>query len=338
MQGKRAADSLGLAAVAKRAGLSTATVSNALNRPQIVAPKTRAKVMAAIAELQFVPNRSASALRNGVGRMVGLLVPDILNPFYAAIAKAVGESARRNEYVLALCVSGDDPEVESEHIRVLAEQRAAGAIVVPLAADDTRLNHLRLVGAHPVLVDRHWQVDDGCSVMIDDVEGGRLAVRHLLETTDGNILVVNGSGDIPQCADRSRGARKALEIHGSSSSRLTEIELDEMTIEAGRVAVEAIDLDEVTGIFATNDQLAVGCIRALEAKGKHCPGDVAVVGYGDLALASEAITPLTTVRQPTDVLGRIAFDVLLDEIERPSGHRHQSTLLDPKLVLRDSAP
>lgn len=338
MVAKTRASELGLAAVAKRAGVSTATVSNTLNRPQMVSPETQARVFAAIEELQFVPNKSASTLRNGTGHLIGLVVPDITNPFYAAIAKAVGAAAMERGYVMALCVSDDDPALEMEHIRMLAEQRAAGAIVVPLAADVSRLARLRLVGAHPVLVDRRWPVDDGCSVAIDDERGGFLALEHLLRTTDGPLAILNGPTAIPQCVERERGARVALEARGIPQSRLVSVEVPEMTIDEGAAAAERLAFRSLAGVFCTNDQLAVGAIRGFARSGLGVPDDLAVVGYGDLALATESLTTLTTIRQPKEELGRTAVDLLLSEAEAGSGHRHEARLLEPSLVIRSSAP
>lgn len=336
MVAKRQASELGLAAVARLAGVSTATVSNTLNRPHLVAESTQARVRAAIDELQFVPNRSASTLRTGSSKLIGLVVPEIVNPFYAAIAESVAQEAQRRGYVMALCVSGDDADVELEHIAMLAEERAAGALVVPLSADASRLSRLRLVGAHPVMIDRRWPVSDGCSVAIDDERGGFLAVDHLLRSTDGPIAIINGSHTMPQCVERERGARAALAAHGMDPSRLIVAEVPHMTIDAGLVAARSL-AEDVAGVFCANDQLAVGAIRGLRASGGSVPDDVAVVGYGDLALARESLTQLTTVWQPTRELGRVALDLLLSEVEEPSGHRHVSRLLEPHLVVRASA-
>lgn len=338
MVAKRRAEELGLAAVARLAGVSTATVSNTLNRPHMVAEATQARVLAAIDELQFVPNRSASALRTGTGKLIGLIVPEIVNPFYAAIAKSVSQAARERGYVMALCVSGDDADVELEHIRMLAEERAAGALVVPLGADTSRLARLRLVGSHPVLVDRRWPTDDGCSVAIDDEHGGFLAVDHLLRTTDGPIAIINGPHDIPQCVERETGARIALAARGIDPAHLIVAEVSQMTIEGGEVAARALFAKRPGGIFCTNDQLAVGAIRGLMAERATVPGDVAIVGYGDLSLESSLLTQLTTVRQPKDELGRVAVDLLVNEIETSGGHRHAARLLEPELVVRSSAP
>ncbi|MGO1769228.1 MAG: LacI family DNA-binding transcriptional regulator [Microbacterium sp.] len=337
MAAKRA-EELGVAAVARRAGVSTATVSNTLNRPHLVSAATQDRVRAAIDELQFVPNRSASALRNGTGRLIGLVVPDIVNPFYAAIAKAVAHSARERGYVTGLCVSDDDAETELEHFRMLAEQRAAGAIVVPLAADTSRLSRLRLVGAHPVLVDRRWPVSDGCSVAIDDERGGFLAVEHLLRTRGGDVAVVNGPRDIPQCLERERGAHQAADAAGRADSTVDVIEVPEMTIDGGMRAAESLVQHPPSGVFCTNDQLALGVIRGLASAGIRVPEDVAVVGYGDLALATESLVPLTSVQQPKELLGRSAVELLVAEIDAAGTHAHEARLLEPSLVVRASAP
>ena len=332
---------IGFAAVAKLAGVSTATVSNALNRPEIVAPATRERVRAAIAALDFVPNRAAATLRQGTNRLVGLVIPDIVNPFYGALTRGVTEAAAEHGYTVALCVSHDDPDLELRHFGMLAEHRAAGVLVAPLSADFSRLEQLRRVGSHLVLMDRTAPTDSGCSVAIDDQQGGALAVRHLLDTRGAEIALVNGSHSIPQCEDRWLGARSALTEHGLDPDSLIEWTVDEMTIAAGRRAgFELAGRDaRPSAVFCTNDQLALGVVRGLTEAGLRVPRDVAVVGYGDLALASESLVPLTSVDQPKDALGRAAFETLLAEVAAdPETHRHTSRILEPGLVVRDSAP
>jgi len=336
MIAKPLADRIGVAAVAKRAGVSTATVSNTLNRPHMVSVATQARVFAAMEELDFVPNRSASALRRGRGALIGLVVPDVVNPFYAAIAKAVAQHSRERGYVMALCVSDDDGDTELQHFRMLAEQRAAGAIVVPLQADTRRLDRLRLVGAHPVLIDRKWPVDDGCSVLIDDVEGGRLAVEHLLRGGAERVALVNGPHEIPQCADRAAGARAAILDAGLSDDALTVVEVPEMTIGEGIGAAAELQRRGIEHVFGTNDQLAIGVMRGFSGLGMSAPGDVAVIGYGDLALATESLVPLSSVRQPKELMGRTAVELLLAEIEGADDHEHRLSLLQPELIVRAS--
>lgn len=342
---------IGFAAVARLAGVSNATVSNTLNRPEIVAPATRERVLAAIEALDFVPNRAAATLRQGTNRLIGLVIPDIANPFYSAITRGVTEAAAERGYTVALCVSHDDPDLELRHFEMLAEHRAAGALVAPLSADASRLAQLRRVGSRLVLMDRTAPAGTGCSVSIDDVHGGALAVAHLLGHGDparaavhdasSTIALVNGDLAIPQCADRRAGARDAFTAAGLDPDGLREYTVEEMTVDAGRAAGRAIaaQTPHPTGVFCTNDQLALGVIRGLNDGGLAVPDEVSVVGYGDLALAADGRVPLTTVEQPKDELGRVAVEILLAELGADrSTHTHVSRTLQPHLVVRESAP
>nr|WP_237421903.1 LacI family DNA-binding transcriptional regulator [Gordonia sp. SID5947] len=323
------------------AGVSTATVSNTLNRPEIVAPATRARVMAAIEELEFVPNRAAGALRTGSNRLIGLVVPDIVNPFYAEITDAVCAAASRAGYAVSLCVSADDPERERDHFAALAELRAAGAIVVTLSADHQRLERLRLVGSHLVLVDRRASISEGCSVAIDDVLGGRLATEYLLRL-GGRLAVVNGDLGIPQCAERDEGVRQALAAQKVAAGSVIMRHVAEMTIDNGQQAIaDVLGADRPRAVFCTNDQLAVGVVRGLRAAGLSVPDDVAVIGYGDLPLARESLVPLTSVKQPKYELGELAVSLLLAELAAETDgteHAHVARRLSPELVVRESTP
>ncbi|WP_350347566.1 LacI family DNA-binding transcriptional regulator [Agromyces sp. G08B096] len=329
-------DDIGFAAVARLAGVSPGTVSNTLNRPEKVAAATRERVLAAIEALEFVPNRAASALRLGSSKLIGLVVPETTNPFYAAIASAVSEEAARLGYLMALCVSHDDPDLELASFNALAEQRAAGVLVVPLSADRDRLRRLRMVGARLVLVDRTADPEEGCSVAVDDVRGGRLAVEHLVDSGCSSIVVVNGDLDIPQCADRSAGAHAAAAAAGV---QLREVVVERMTVEAGAQAGAALASDPPMGVFCANDQLAVGVITALTDAGVRVPEDVAVVGYGDLEIADIGRVPLTTVEQPKARVGRAAVDALAAELSTDAEqHEHVAAVFAPRLVVRRSAP
>lgn len=330
--------SLGLAAVAELAGVSTATVSNVLNKPSKVREATRRRVLDAIEATQFVPNRAAATLRQGNNRMLGLVIPEIVNPFYAEIARGAAEAADRLDYGIVLCVSNDDPVRELRQFEMLARQRASGAMVVPIHADLGRLAMMRLVGSRLLLVDRVGSIEDGCSVAFDDVAGGRLAVEHLISTRGPRIAIVNGDMSITQCVDRRAGAIHALAAHGWAASDLREFEVAEMTIAAGREMGLRLANDLPDGIFCTNDQLALGVIRGLAEKGVSVPRDVSVVGYGDLALATETLLTLTSVEQPKFDMGVLAVETLVDEIENMAEHQHRVTQFQPTLVIRKSAP
>ncbi|MGP4033704.1 LacI family DNA-binding transcriptional regulator [Pseudarthrobacter sp. 1C304] len=329
----------GIARVAAAAGVSVGTVSNVMHRPEIVAPSTRERVLKAIEALDFVPNTAGATLRQGANRLLGLVVPQILNPFYAAITESIATAAGRRGYALALCVSHDDPEVELAHFEMIAQQRAAGAIVVPLSANEDRLHRLRTVGTRLVLIDRTADEREGCSVVIDDFHGGSIAAEHLLAAGSAQVLhLVNGPLSIPQCRERREGT---LSVTSARDIPLEEHTVAEMSIEEGfriakHLAGDPRGLPML--VFCTNDQLATGVIRGLEAEGLRVPDDALVVGYGDLELATTASVPLTSVAQPKAEMGSRALSLLLEELDDSSNHQHRSVVLQPKLVIRESAP
>ena len=330
---------IGTAAVARLAGVSTATVSNTLNRPEKVLPATRQRVYDAIAVLDYTPNRAASALRQGTSRLFGLVVPDIENPFYSAVATGVATEAAIHGYTVALYVTNDDEKIELECFARLAELRAAGALVVPRAAQASRLRRLEAVGTRLVFIDR-TEDDRACSIVIDDVTGGRLAVEHLIARHGPRIALVNGPHRIPQCFARRQGADLAIAQARLEPSALTEYQVTDMTIEQGYAAGVDLARGELPdGVFCTNDQLAVGLARGLRDAGVSVPGDIGVVGYGDLSLATDGVVQMTTVCQPKHELGRAAVRLILSEIsakENGEVHEHSQVMFEPDLVIRDS--
>lgn len=333
------AQGIGLAEVARAAGVSIATVSNTLNRPEIVAPRTRDRVHDAIRALDFVPNRAAATLRRGTNRLIALFVPEVANAFYAEIVSAVADEAAEHNFAIGLCVTHDDPEREVRFANSFAEQRAAAAIVVPITADAPRLSQLRRVGARLVLLDRIAASTDGCSVGIDDVLGGRLAVRHLLASGAERVTLVNGAHSIQQCADRSAGALQALAEAGRSVDALVEVPVDAMSVEEGvLIGRRLAESGEPRSVFCANDQLAVGVIRGLREGGVDVPRQAIVVGYGDQSLALDGPVPLTSVAQPTHHMGVEAVRCVFAEIREGQRHAHRTVQLRPELVVRASAP
>jgi DNA-binding LacI/PurR family transcriptional regulator len=329
--------SVGIRDVARRAGVSAGTVSNVLNRPERVAAATRTRVEQAIRELGFVRNGSASTLRAGQSRAVGLVVLDVGNPFFAEVARGVEDVVSDRDHAVILCNSGESPEKESRNLRVLAEQRVRGVLITPAGEDTTRLRRLRDRGIAVVLVD-HSAAGDLCSVAVDDVAGGDLAVTHLLARGATRIAFVTGPPAIRQCADRRSGAGRALRTAGLPAHAIVDVVVPEMNAKGGRLAAERLlagDLPDA--VFCANDLLALGVLRAFLQAGVRVPQDVALIGYDDIEFSSAAAVPLSSIRQPTYQLGKIATELLLDECDDPGGHAHQQIMFQPDLVVRESS-
>src|SRR5438874_3350652 len=186
----------------KRAGVSLGTVSNVLNRPEIVALETRQKVQQAIAEIGFVRNDSARQLRAGRSQHIGLIVLDVANPFFTEVARGVEDLANQAGYVVILCNADDSVEKESHYLHVLEEQRTRGVLITPVQNDASYLQRFRQQGIAVVLLARPSRIKELCSVAVDDVRGGEIAAAHLIEQGHERIAFVHGPLSIRQCADR----------------------------------------------------------------------------------------------------------------------------------------
>ncbi|MEI6216907.1 MAG: substrate-binding domain-containing protein [Actinomycetes bacterium] len=325
--------------VAKKAGVSLGTVSNAINRPEILAPGTLRKVNRVIEELGFVPNASARKLRVGRTRVIGLMVPDISNPFFTDLAKGVSEAALAGRYVVILCNTDESSEKELQYLDVLTAQNVEGILITPARDSNRALVGVAEKGIRLVLVDRIAQGLQACSVAFNDSYGGTLAIDHLYENGHRKILLLTGEENIPQVAERNSGLRKAMSKFPSEDATVvSEIRIESMTTfcayEAMRKKLEN-PLD-FTGIICGNDLIALGAIRALRERNISVPGEVSVIGYDDIDFARSAAVPLTSISQPAFELGYAAAELLISECEYPERHVHQRIEFQPNLVVRES--
>ncbi|TDE12980.1 LacI family DNA-binding transcriptional regulator [Jiangella asiatica] len=323
--------------VAMRAGVSVGTVSNVLNRPELVAEQTRERVNATIAELGFVRNDSARQLRVGRSRTLGLVVLDVANPFFTDVARGVEDLANQEGLAVILCNTDEDPRKESSHLDLLAEMRVQGVLINPIDVSDGRIKALRERGTPVVLFDRMGDPTVECSVAVDDVLGGRLALEHLIENGHRRMLFVGGPFTLRQVQERYDGAMDAIEASGA------DVEMGVMTTPAlnvvgGRLAGDRIAASGAppSAVFCANDLVALGVLQALTHAGLRVPADVAIVGYDDIDFAAAAAVPLTSVRQPRQLLGRTAAELLLAETTETE-HAHRQVVFEPELIVRDSS-
>jgi LacI family transcriptional regulator len=324
--------------VALRAGVSVGTVSNVLNRPDRVHPSTLAKVHAAIAELGFVRNDAARQLRAGRSSSLGLIVPDVRNPFFTDIARGVEDRATAAGLAVLLGNSENRADRESIYLDLFEEQRVHGVLISPHDAVDERLQRLRARGIPAVLIDRADESGEFSSVTVDDVAGGRLAAEHVLALGRRRVAFVGGPGTLRQVADRLDGVRRAVDA--VADAHLEVIAVDATTVPEGRRAGVGIagraPSDRPDAILAANDLLAVGVLHALVMHGGvRVPDDVAVVGYDDIDFAATAIVPLTSVRQPSVEIGATGVDLLLEQAADPALAPRQ-VVFAPELVVRAS--
>jgi LacI family transcriptional regulator len=326
--------------VAARAGVSVGTVSNVLNRPELVAAATRLRVLEAIDELGFVRNESGRQLRAGRSRSIAYVMLDAANPFFTDVAKGIEEVARSHGVAVFICNSDSDAGRESDYLELLLQQRVRGVLVTPVDQDTSALDVLLRQGIPVVLVDRaggtNW-----CSVGVDDVEGGTLAVTHLCEQGHRRIAFVGGPMTTVQVADRLQGARQALGANRRSDDSLVVFETANLNVAEGRRAGERLAglprARRPTAAFCANDLLALGLLQQMTRMGADVPGDLAIVGYDDIEFAGAAAVPLSSVRQPRQLLGRTAAELLFTESDADDAHVHQQVVFHPELVVRASS-
>ena len=260
----------GMKDVASLAGVAVGTVSNVLNHPDLVRPLTRARVEAAMEQLGFIPNGSARQLRAGRSRCLGLVVLDVTNPFFTEVARGVEDYAQAAGYAVILCNSDEADDKERRYLRVLEEQRVRGILITPVHGRAPELRRIRERGTPVVLLDRPGSAGQ-CSVAVDDRRGGEIAVSHLLGLGHRRIALVNGPVAIRQCADRRRGALRAVERAGlDPAAVLTEVTVPAMNARAGAAAADELlgRGPRPTAVFCTNDMLALGLLRRLGQAGR----------------------------------------------------------------------
>jgi LacI family transcriptional regulator len=328
--------SVSLRDVAAAAKVSVGTVSNVLNRPEVVSASTLSRVQETIKNLGFVPNGFARQLRSGYSRTLGLVVPDVGNPFFTEVARGVEDAARKRDYAVFLCNSDESLEKEDRYINVLMEQQVRGVLLTPADIKTDRIDALRARGISVTLLDRELEGRNQCSVSVDDVHGGQIAIEYLASLGHKRIAWVCGPAKIPQVADRGAGVAKAAKL---SNVEIVQLEVQLMNATNGEGAArDLLALDVLpSAVFCANDLLALGVMRELLNQGIRIPEQVAIVGYDDIQFAPSAAVPLTSISQPAYQIGVTAADLILSECESDLTHEHQQIKFQPRLIERASS-
>ncbi|MFZ8758848.1 LacI family DNA-binding transcriptional regulator [Microbacterium sp. HMH0099] len=325
--------------VATLAGVSVGTVSNVLNRPETVSASSVERVSLAIERLGYVRNDAARQLRAGVSTTVGFVTLDGRNPFFAAVVGGAEDEAITRGLALLHGNSDEDAARELLYIDLFQQQMVRGLLIAPYGDVTSRLDRLRARGIPSVLIDRFSGDGLFSSVSVDSVAGGHLAAQHLLARGRRRIAFVGGSFDIRQVTDRLAGARSAVDNSGLPAT-LEVTPTRAMTVAEGVAAAQRIlardRADRPDAVFAANDLLALGLLQGLIVKGRMLvPDEIAVVGFDDIPFAAAAAVPLTSVRQPSTLIGGTAMRILLDEADDPERPRRQ-TVFSPELIARAS--
>lgn len=330
-----------LRTVAARLGISVSTVSRALSGQggrYRIRPETVEAVRAAATDLQFRPDPLARGLRLRRTHSLGLVVPDVANPFFAEIAASVADAARLRGHAVLLCDSRETTEREIEAVRLLVDRKVDGLIVCPVGLRADHLESCRAAGLPVVVADRIVGTPPLPFVAADNAEGGRQAAAYLVTRGHRRIGILQGlPGSAPNeerksafLAELARHgvARRGIPIAGAAFSEAA----------GASAAAEALDRHPgLTAFFALSNVVAIGALRALAARGVAVPRDVSILGFDDPPCAALLATPLSVVAQPVEDLGRRAAEMLFDRIEGRTPPRARAAVRLPvRLVERAS--
>jgi LacI family transcriptional regulator len=331
---------VGIKDVARLAGVSQGTVSHVLNHPDRVSPEKTAAVEAAIAQLGFVRNEPARQLRAGYSNTVGLLLLDAWNPGFMDLARGVEDATAEQGWTVLLSNSGRDIAREKTYLRLFAEGRVAGLIVIPHDEFTEGLHRIRTGGLPVVVVDRAERGEQKLSVAVDDVTGGLEAGRHLIGLGHRHLAFIGDEVAAAPVHDRLLGVRKAVdEAVGTGLDVRLEVMPAELTVEAGRDVGERLAKTPAkrrpTAVTAAIDLVAFGVLQALLSHGLRVPDDVSLMGYDDIPFARQLSVPLTSVRRPHYEMGTTAAHLLTDVLTGGTPQdRH--VVFKPDLVIRNS--
>lgn len=322
--------------IARMAGVSVATVSRALHNPNIVTPETREKVLSAAEELNYLPNRLAQSLRTRKSRIIGLVVPDVINPIYTELVEIIQQQFDELGYSLILCESGENPKKELNYLRLLQGWNAAGIIIAPVAKTDITSPIWKAVADKLIQLSRYVPGIPSGAILSDNYGGAWRATNHLISLGYKRIAMISGPLTVNTARDRTGGYFKAL--HDANITVPSELVIHGMfSEEEGYKATKKfLSLSEPPeAIFSGSNLLTIGSLTALKDAGIRIPDDIAVVSFDDLNTGAILNPPLTCVAQRLGEIGRGAVNLILSSMEGKS-LQNKIITVPTDLVVRES--
>jgi LacI family transcriptional regulator len=321
--------------VAELAKVAPSTVSYVVNNgPRPVSLKAKERVLKAIVKLGYHPSDVARSLRTSKSLTIGLVIPDIMNPFYGEMAKTVEEVSFQHGYTVILAHSGHSPEQELRYARVLFSKQVDGVVFLPVTPDLEPVHFLQRAGIHVVVLERI--VPGYACIVADEHRAGYLAARHLLDLGHRSIGCIVLAGDSTGSVARADGYRAALREAGITPDRRWVLDSD-YGYTAGAVAASRyLKLAKrPTAVVAHNDLIAIGAMKAFAEAGLQVPADISVVGCDDIAAASYVQPSLTTIAYPKRQMGKAAVEMLMGQLNG-NGDAPGTLILGVELVVRGS--
>jgi LacI family fructose operon transcriptional repressor len=323
----------GIHDVAKLAGVSVATVSRVLADKPYVRPEVREHVLKIVDEIGYRPNRIAMNLRRQTSRVMGLLVSDICNPFFTAIARAIEDVAHQHGMSVFLCNTDEDPEKELHYLNTLLAERVAGIIISPTPGKNEKLKLIFNDDVPIVAIDRRLNGANVDCVLSDNVETARMITNHLIERGYRRIGALIGLGEVTTGAERMQGYRQSIEAHGLDP--LADFIMPTETDAEALVSHWLTSDNPPDAIFAGNSRMTVGALNAIKRAGLAIPDDIALAGFDETVWMPHIGPGITVISQPTYEMGHTAAELLFQRIE-DSARPIREVVLKGKLLIRDS--
>ena len=326
--------------VAKKAGVSTATVSRVLRDFPGVRDKTRKRVLKAVSELNYEINAVARNLRQKKTNSIGIIVGNVLSQFYSVIAKSVEDTANKFGYYTILCNGDENPEKELNYLKVLKSNRVDGIILTPTGKNPEYVRYLIDSGTKVVLLDRLIEGVDCDAVLVDNANGAYKAVKHLIDQGYRKIGIVDGYLDRTTGAERLKGYLQALKEAGIAKDDSL-IKIGDFKKESGKRLTRELlkQSNRPEAIFTTNIDMSIGTLIAIKEAGLTIPDDIGIVCFDDSDWALILEPSITVIRQPVYQLGSTAAGLLIKKIEdeeKELDHKPAGVTLKTELIIRNS--
>lgn len=323
--------------IAKKAGVSTSTVSHVLNGTRWVSPDLRERVLATAASLDYEPDALARSLRVRRSYSIGLVISDIGNPFFTSVVRGVEDVAQAHGYAIILCNSDEDPAKEEAYLRLLTGRRMDGLILAPSGVRHPYLDRLAQSGFPLVFLDREVEGLPMAAVVLDNKGAAREAVEHLLGLGHRRIGMIGGRPAISTTVERLAGYASALESAGISVDPALVVSGSSRTNEARQAVEKLLDVDRPpTALLVGNNLMTIGAVDGIQARGLAIPDDISIAGIDNSPWASVFRPRLTAVAQPTYDLGRNAAELVLGRVGGEADSATRRLVLQGSLQVRKS--
>lgn len=327
--------------IARESKVSLATVSRVLNDSGYVKDETKKRVLEVIEKFNYTPSAIARSLSKNITSTIGVIVPDITNPFFGEVIKGISEVAEENNLNIILCDSNDDMDKELKSIKILREQRIRGLIISPTSVENDvnseYLKALNNLGIPVILVDGHLKYSNFSGVFVDNIKGSYDGVEVLIKKGHKDIAVITGRMNSKPAQDRLLGYEKALMMN---NIKINEdfIMYGDYSLESGyNLTKELIHKEKKpSAIFVCNNLMTVGALKALGESNLSVPGDISLIAFDKIDVLDVLGVNLSHIKGPSTELGKIGMNLLVDSINNPEDNEIKNITLTPDLILKGS--